>query len=155
MSRVQHIKSEEEWHKAMNECRSFGGKAMIVDFTAIWCGPCQRVAPVYDDLSSKFVNVAFLKVDVDELQEVAAECKVSAMPTFVGFFNGEEVEKIVGADIPKLTALLTTLNNKGGAGAGQKLGGASASAATDDSPEARRARMLAAVEARNAAAAPQ
>ena len=59
------------------------GKSTVVDFTATWCGPCQRVAPVYEQLAAQFATkMVFLKVDVDQNQETAQKCGVRAMPTF-------------------------------------------------------------------------
>ncbi|GFR51300.1 hypothetical protein Agub_g13662 [Astrephomene gubernaculifera] len=87
------------------------------------------MAPIFEKLSAEFTTVKSLKADVDEFQKVAAECGVRVMPTFIGFYNGEQVETVVGADQAQLRALLTTLASKGGAGAGQKLGGGAASTA--------------------------
>lgn len=41
---------------------------VVVDFTATWCGPCRLMAPIFTELSKKFLNLIFLKVDVDEVQ---------------------------------------------------------------------------------------
>ncbi len=68
MPRVIHVSSESEWNTHLNEGKSFGGKAVVADFTATWCGPCKLMAPVFDRLSEEFPTVTFLKVDVDELQ---------------------------------------------------------------------------------------
>ena len=56
------------------------GKAVVVDFTATWCGPCQRIAPLYAQLASEFPQAEFIKVDVDENQETAQACQVSSAP---------------------------------------------------------------------------
>ena len=48
-----------------------------------WCGPCQMIAPVFKQLAEDHDDVIFLKVDVDENQDTAAQYQVSAMPTFV------------------------------------------------------------------------
>lgn len=51
------------------------------------CGPCQRIAPIFQQLSTKYPRAVFLKVDVDKCQETAAAQGVSAMPTFIFYRN--------------------------------------------------------------------
>jgi len=79
-----------------------GGKLVVVDFFATWCGPCKVIAPQVEELEKTMPNVVFLKVDVDECEEVAMQYKVSAMPTFMFFKNGEKLEDFAGANIQKL-----------------------------------------------------
>lgn len=55
---------------------------IVVDFSATWCGPCKMISPFFEELSLKYPNLVFLKVDVDACQGVAAECGIAAMPTF-------------------------------------------------------------------------
>jgi len=75
---------------------------VLIDFTATWCGPCQKIAPFFADLSSRFATVEFVKVDVDELNEIAEKFEVKAMPTFVALRDGKEVARVVGADRAQL-----------------------------------------------------
>ncbi|KAK6634501.1 hypothetical protein RUM43_011902 [Polyplax serrata] len=75
-----------------------GSKLVIVDFTATWCGPCQRMAPVFDTLSTSYPKALFLKVDVDKCQETAASQGVTAMPTFLFFKSKSKIDKVRGAD---------------------------------------------------------
>jgi thioredoxin 1 len=72
---------------------------VIIDFFATWCGPCKKIAPVYEELAKKYDTVTFLKVDVDESQEIASQFDISAMPTFVFLKNGAMFHKIEGADV--------------------------------------------------------
>jgi len=76
------------------------GKAVAIDFTATWCGPCQQIAPVYHELSESdaFSNVVFLKVDVDQNPATAAKYDVKAMPTFVFIKRGVVVSTLRGAN---------------------------------------------------------
>jgi thiol-disulfide isomerase/thioredoxin len=55
---------------------------VAADFTATWCGPCQRIAPLYADMSLTYGDCVFLKVDVDKAKDVSAHCGVRCMPTF-------------------------------------------------------------------------
>eukprot|EP00889_Picochlorum_renovo_P007870 jgi/Picre1/34900/NNA_002366.t1 len=64
------------------------------------------IAPEFDRLSEEYPNVVFLKVDVDEVEAVAAACGISAMPTFQVWKNGAKVDELVGASKDKLKELV-------------------------------------------------
>ena len=82
-------------------------KLLVVDFTAVWCGPCQRIAPAFAALAEEFADSAlFVKVDVDRLGELAAQLGVTSMPTFLFFRGGEVIDTMRGADEAGLRALV-------------------------------------------------
>ena len=68
-----------------------GGKLVVIDFFATWCGPCKMIAPKIEQMAGSMANVVFLKVDVDEAEDVAQEYNISAMPTFIFLKNGAKV----------------------------------------------------------------
>ena len=82
---------------------------VVIDFFATWCGPCQRIAPAYEELAKKMTKVTFLKVDVDEAGEVAELYQIRAMPTFIILRNGNIVTKIEGADLARVMSVLEGL----------------------------------------------
>lgn len=86
------------------ELGNAGTKLVVVDFTASWCGPCQRIAPIFAELSTKYPKAVFLKVDVDQCQETASSQGVTAMPTFIFFRNRTKIDRITGADSTALEA---------------------------------------------------
>lgn len=68
-----------------------GDKLIVIDFFAMWCGPCKMIAPKYEELSKENTNVIFLKVDVDDNEEIAVKYEISSMPTFVFIKNNQVV----------------------------------------------------------------
>ena len=72
---------------------------VVIDFFATWCGPCKKIAPMYEELSKRYTSITFLKVDVDESAEITSQFDISAMPTFVFLQNGVIFNRIEGADI--------------------------------------------------------
>lgn len=71
---------------------------VVVDFFATWCGPCKMIAPLLDKFSKEYTAAKFIKVDVDELGEIAQEYEISSMPTVLFMKNGEVVGKVIGAN---------------------------------------------------------
>lgn len=86
----------DEWTKQLEKGNE-SKKLLVVDFTASWCGPCRIMAPFLAELAKKFLDVIFVKVDVDELNTVARDWAVEAMPTFMFIKEGKIVDKVVGA----------------------------------------------------------
>jgi len=77
------------------------GKLMMVDFWAVWCGPCRMLAPMVDDLAEKYAGkVVVGKVNVDEEQELAIRYGVMSIPTVIFFKDGKEIDRKVGVMPP-------------------------------------------------------
>ena len=74
---------------------------VLVDFWATWCGPCQKLAPVLEELSQQ---VKVVKVDVDENPQLAMAFQVASIPTVIAFRDGKAVNQSVGF-VPKETLL--------------------------------------------------
>ena len=71
---------------------------VLVDFWAVWCGPCQMVAPVVEELAKEYEGkLKVMKLNTDEAPEVAGRYQIMSIPTILFFKNGEPVEKLVGA----------------------------------------------------------
>ena len=70
---------------------------ILVDFWAIWCGPCRMVAPIVDELAQEHSGkLKVMKLDVDENQNTAMAYGVMSIPTLILFKDGKPVERIVG-----------------------------------------------------------
>jgi len=120
---VIHVRSASEYETILEKAAE---GLVIVDFTAKWCGPCQKIAPVYEELSNKYRHVIFLKVDVDENQDVAMANNVEAMPSFLFLRQKKELARVRGADPQGLESKIKELAGQPGiptfVGEGHRLG---------------------------------
>ncbi|KAH8901817.1 thioredoxin-like protein [Coniochaeta sp. PMI_546] len=112
--KIHHVNSSAELNSLLSS-----NTYVAVDFYADWCPPCKTIAPIFQSLATKHSIpgvLAFAKVNVDHVQDVAAAYRVTAMPTFLFFKEGKQVAvngqvMIQGADPRSLGA------------AAEKLGG--------------------------------
>ncbi len=85
-----YLKDEHEFDKLISK------GDVLVDFYATWCGPCQMLSPVLEELSDHFERVTVVKVDIDEFSELTKKHGIMSVPTMEIYKDGKLVKKEVG-----------------------------------------------------------
>ncbi len=86
--------TKEQWEQEVIN----SDKPVFVDFWATWCGPCQMVSPIVEELAKEYEDkVNFVKVDVDQNKELASKYNILSIPTLAIFRNGQVVAQAAGA----------------------------------------------------------
>jgi len=98
---VQVITTKEDWDQKIAEANK-DGKIVVANFSASWCGPCRVIAPVYAEMSKTYPQLMFLTIDVDDLVDFSSTWDIRATPTFFFLKNGQQIDKLVGANKPEL-----------------------------------------------------
>ncbi|TAL22252.1 MAG: thioredoxin [Nitrospirae bacterium] len=74
---------------------------VMIDFWAVWCGPCRMIAPTVEELAKEYAGkIKVAKLNTDENPDIASKYKIMGIPTIMFFKDGQRVDQVVGA-VPK------------------------------------------------------
>jgi thioredoxin 1 len=85
------VKDEKDFDQILSD-----NAAVFVDFYADWCGPCKMVGPIVEELAGERTDIKFVKVNVDDIPEVAERFGIMSIPTMIFFKNGKAAAQTLG-----------------------------------------------------------
>jgi thioredoxin 1 len=103
---VIKISSELDFNKYINE-----KDIVICNYGSLRCNPCKIMSPIFEQLSEKYPNITFIKIDIDQLSTVADEQQISSLPTFKVYYKSKEIDFVIGADKSKLKIMCEKISS--------------------------------------------
>lgn len=91
---LKNVNNNNDFRKLVLE----SDKLVLVDFFAAWCSPCKKLSVELEKLSNSRSNFDIVKVNLDELKDLAVKYNITAIPTMIIFKNGEAIDKIMGVE---------------------------------------------------------
>jgi thioredoxin 1 len=85
---------------------------LSVSTSRSWCGPCQQIKPIYDNMTRQYPDVAFGKIDVDDNSDAAAGAEITVVPTFILNKDNREFKRFSGADPTQLNNAVMQLSEE-------------------------------------------
>ncbi|KAF9601534.1 hypothetical protein IFM89_020362 [Coptis chinensis] len=98
------VEAKKQSFSSFDELLANAKKPVLVDFYATWCGPCQFMGPVLDEVSTSLIDkIQVVKIDTEKYPKIADQYKIEALPTFIIFKDGKPCDRFEGAlPAPKL-----------------------------------------------------
>ncbi|CAL4945409.1 unnamed protein product [Urochloa decumbens] len=92
------VKAKKQTFSSFDELLEKSEKPLLVDFYATWCGPCQYMVPILQEVSEKLSDkIQVVKIDTEKYTSIASRYRIEALPTFIIFKNGKPCYRFEGA----------------------------------------------------------
>lgn len=108
-SLLRAVTTKDEFETVLKDA---GSKLIVVDFYAVWCGPCKQIAPPLEKMAAEMPDVVFIKIDVDQADALADQYGINSMPTFMFFKESKMLTTLSGATPAKIRELIAEYNKQ-------------------------------------------
>lgn len=104
---MEELQSEEQFDRILAK-----HTYVLVNGSAKWCQPCKSIYPLLLELIPRYKNITFVKLDIDNLYDLANKLDITGLPSFILMKEGKIENKVVGADLVKVKRMLETISKK-------------------------------------------